>query len=139
MWEDDKTPRLEDSLRVFTLFYKYFKSKDIYLVLNKEDVMREKIAQGRHMSNFFKDFVGDDSDPEAVKSYFYQRFKTCDQDNRIKDVYYTSAVDEASVKSQVQRIVDSIVRSRFSPPVSLAADTNGSSPKHASIDRNAAI
>jgi hypothetical protein len=114
MWEDDKTQRLEDSIRLFKNFYGQLSEIDIYLVMNKEDILLEKIENGRSMKAFFPDFLGNDSDPNSIKEYIKMRFFKEDTESRIRDVFCTNAVDEQSVRMQVTRIVESIVERRNS-------------------------
>lgn len=119
-YENDKTPRLDDSTNVFKSFFEVGEMSHVpvHLVLNKLDVMCDKINRQKEMSRYFKEFNGDDQNVEDYKQFITSKFMQYDTNNRVKGVYYTSAVDEQSIKLLVQRILENVLapENKISPP-----------------------
>lgn len=116
-YDGGNIPRLQDSIAVFETFYseKKMANVPIYLVLNKLDVLKAKCKAGRKLSNFFTAFKGDDDNYEDYIQFIKEQFVAKDVDERIKDVFYTEAIDESSVRLLAEKMITSVLSS---PPTS---------------------
>jgi len=111
-YENNTTPRLIDSINVFKTFYetKDMSAVPVYLVLNKLDVMTEKCQTGqRKMSQFHRDFTGNDSSVEDYKQFIKNKILEEDRDNRVREVFYSNAVDEQSIRLLVENILGGVL------------------------------
>ena len=76
LMEDEETNRLRESVRLFETILQtpWFEDKDVILFLNKTDLLKEKIANGKSpVSNFFPEYKeqgGADEDYDDIVEFF---------------------------------------------------------------------
>ena len=90
----------------------WFTKSALILFLNKMDLFREKIQSGKApIRDQFPDYVGHDTDVEAGKDFFAQKFKNLVRDPA-KDVYvhYTNATDTNLLDKTMKSVQDMIVQ-----------------------------
>ncbi len=115
--EDEFTNRMQESLRLFKTIvdYQWFSDTSVILFLNKEDLLREKIARNP-LSQSFPDFLGPDGDADAAIEFFGERFAELipNPEERKLFVHATCATDTENIKivyGIVQKIImDQILR-----------------------------
>ena len=101
MAEDGCTNRMKESINLFRtiLNYQCFKYKPIILLLNKKDLLKEKINSGRNpVKKFFPDCPGNDY--ESAETYFRELFLKQNPNPEERDIYphFTCAVDHNNIK-----------------------------------------
>ncbi|EFC38295.1 predicted protein [Naegleria gruberi] len=75
--------RFDDSYRLFQSVLERKEIKRLYVIFTKFEVLREKIRRGYKLSSFFKDFKGNDSDPNEVKDFIIEKFLNLDRESKI--------------------------------------------------------
>jgi len=109
--EDEVTNRMRESLHLFetVLDYVYFQNTNVILFLNKKDVLEEKLAAGKKISQYFEEFPGPDGDYDAAIEFFKTEFlaKNDDADDGDRQIFVheTCATDEQNI-----RVVDTVVQ-----------------------------
>jgi len=109
--EDEVTNRMRESLHLFetVLDYVYFQNTNVILFLNKKDVLEEKLAAGKKISQYFEEFPGPDGNYDAAIEFFKEQFlaknEDADDGDRQIFVHETCATDEQNI-----RVVDTVVQ-----------------------------
>ena len=109
--EDEVTNRMRESLLLFEtiLDYVYFQTTNVILFLNKKDVLEEKLAAGKKISQYFPEFPGPDGNYDAAVEFFKTEFlsknEDADESDRQIFVHETCATDEKNI-----RVVDTVVQ-----------------------------
>ena len=106
--EDGRTNRMKESVNLFrtVLNYQWFKNTPVILLLNKKDVLEEKINSGRNpVQNFFAECPGNDY--ERAETYFRELFVSQNPNPEERKIYphSTCAVDCNNIK-----VVDTTVQ-----------------------------
>jgi GTPase SAR1 family protein len=100
LYEDDKTNRIDEALKVFeeTINSQWLRNTPVILFFNKRDVLAEKLKTVK-LKNFFKNYVDENTLERAVK-YFKHLFISSNA-NSDRDIYcYEScAVSEKNVEN----------------------------------------
>jgi len=97
--EDSNTNRMQESLQVWKEVVNdpILAETDVILLLNKVDLMREKI-QFIGLKNFFPAYTGGD-DPAKAIDFIKQKYHELNNTGKEIKTYYTIATDTSSVKS----------------------------------------
>jgi len=101
---DEKINRLHESLKVFKEIVSKpeLESSTIILLLNKDDIFREKI-RSKSLRVCWKDYDGDDS-YEGATGFILKKFLQSDEaKGRFIDYYFTVALDTKQFPALVQR------------------------------------
>ena len=106
--EDGRTNRMKESVNLFKtiLNYQWFRTTPVILLLNKKDILEEKINSGRNpVKNFFPNCQGNDY--ESAETYFKELFLAQNPNPEVRDIYphSTCAVDCDNI-----RVVDTAVQ-----------------------------
>ena len=92
---------MKESVSLFRtiLNYQWFKNTPVILLLNKKDVLEEKINSGRNpVQNFFPDCPGNDY--ESAETYFKELFIAQNPNPEERDIYphFTCALDRNNIQ-----------------------------------------
>jgi GTPase SAR1 family protein len=112
LFEDDKTNRLVESIRLFDEMVnnKYFAATSMLLFLNKSDLFAEKI-QTVPLKKYFSRFSGAEGDFDAAKEWILQQFLARNK-NPQKMIYFhtTCATSSDNVKTVFTAVKDILIR-----------------------------
>ncbi|KAF8318371.1 G-alpha-domain-containing protein [Clavulina sp. PMI_390] len=119
--EDPTRNRIEDSLKLFQSIVNQplLKSAHIILLLNKTDVLKQKLQSGIKVSKYIPTYGDSPNTPEAVTAYFKQAFigefeLACEKlqqtqrggsPNRSLTVFTSSVVDTSTTRQLIHNIV----------------------------------
>ena len=110
--EDVNANQMHEAFMLFESLVngEWFKDKPIILFLNKIDLFREKLAVSP-ISAHFPNYQGKDTDEEAAKAFFANRFKAINR-NSAREIYihYTNATDTTLLKDTMQDVQDMLIR-----------------------------
>ena len=110
--EDVNANQMHEAFMLFESLVngEWFKDKPIILFLNKIDIFKEKLAASP-IRRHFPDYHGKDTDEEAAKQYFANRFRAINKNsNREIYIYYTNATDTTLLKSTMQAVQDMLIQ-----------------------------
>ena len=110
--EDVNANQMHEAFMLFESLVngEWFKDKPIILFLNKIDIFREKLAASP-VKTHFPDYHGKDTDEEAAKSYFANRFRAINKNSsREIYIYYTNATDTNLLKQTMQAVQDMLIQ-----------------------------
>eukprot|EP01102_Stenamoeba_stenopodia_P016290 TRINITY_DN5673_c0_g4_i1.p1 TRINITY_DN5673_c0_g4~~TRINITY_DN5673_c0_g4_i1.p1 ORF type:complete len:446 (-),score=88.66 TRINITY_DN5673_c0_g4_i1:206-1543(-) len=116
LYEDNRTKRLQETLNHFGYLCdcRWFENSAIVLLLNKTDLLREKIAK-TDLRVCFPDYEGG-SDFNKACQYIRDKFLSLNKlPNRPVNAYFLSAIDT----NQVRNVFDSIASQCFCIPITL--------------------
>jgi GTPase SAR1 family protein len=112
-YEDNETPRLQESLELFgeTVNSKWFTETPIILFMNKIDLFNEKINTSPITSMFPEYEGGQDAEKsiEYIKSKFLERSRYKD---RTIVCHHTAATNTESLQKAFDAIADILVNSK---------------------------
>ncbi|KJA18360.1 hypothetical protein HYPSUDRAFT_90079 [Hypholoma sublateritium FD-334 SS-4] len=114
--EDPKTNRIDDSLQLFGAICANPLLKDAHLVLllNKMDILREKLDAGTQVRKFITSFGTRPNNFETVSDYFRSHFlqvhRKKDDANRRLYIHFTSMLDIKATQSIIGLVGEAILR-----------------------------
>ena len=102
---------MKESLQLFTEYInsKWFADTLVYLVFNKHDLFINKIQKGSRLVDTFEDYKGPENDAEAAKEFIKETYKDKDTENRLRDVFFVTALDKDNLKERLEQIVSDII------------------------------
>ena len=110
--EDVNANQMHEAFMLFESLVngEWFRDKPIILFLNKIDLFREKLAVSP-ISAHFPNYQGKDTDEEAAKAFFANRFKAINR-NSAREIYihFTNATDTTLLKDTMQDVQDMLIR-----------------------------
>jgi len=118
LYEDNKTNRMHEALKLFHEICqsKWFTSTAMILFLNKDDLFREKIKQGKNIKLAFDDYLGP-AEYEASIKFITDKFisVTDPVTGKPKNIYThtTCATDTTGVKAVFNACKDFILNQAF--------------------------
>ncbi|RMZ89451.1 hypothetical protein DV736_g3315, partial [Chaetothyriales sp. CBS 134916] len=110
--EDANANQMHEALMLFESLTdgEWFRDKPIILFLNKIDLFRNRLATSP-ISRYFPDYTGKDTDEEAAKEYFANRFRSINRNiNREIYIHYTNATNTDLLKATMQDVQDMLVQ-----------------------------
>ncbi|GAB5588845.1 hypothetical protein Unana1_03745 [Umbelopsis nana] len=110
--EDKDSNQMHEALMLFDSICnsQWFRRTSMILFLNKIDVFKRKILTSP-VSKFFPDFAGDDTDLDATKLYFRNRFERLNKNpGKIVYSHYTDATDTKLLRHVMNAVSDTILR-----------------------------
>jgi len=118
LYEDNQTNRLQESLKLFheICTSKWFSQAAVILFLNKEDLFREKIRQGKSISTTFPDFPGPNDYQTSIKYLSHQFTNVIDpltNQPRLIHSHVTTATDTKNVQVVFAAVQDSLLNQSF--------------------------
>jgi len=119
LYEDNVTNRLLEDMRLFhdICVSKWFTTTAIILFLNKSDLFKEKLEDGKTISEAFPEFTGGSNFKESV-TFLQQKFTnvTDPATGKKKNIYchVTTATDTTNVKHVFDDVRDYIIGEIFS-------------------------
>lgn len=114
--EDPKTNRIDDSLQLFTSICsnKLLRHAHLVLLLNKIDVLKQKLAAGTPIRKYITSFGERPNDFETASDYFKSHFlqvhRRKDVSNRLLYVHFTSMLDVKATQSIISNVGEVIIR-----------------------------
>jgi len=79
MFDDETINSLEDSIQLFgeTCDAEYFVHQHMFLILNKQDLLQEKLNAGKKLKDYpiTKDYTGKDNDHQACIKFIEGKFR----------------------------------------------------------------
>eukprot|EP00301_Raphidiophrys_heterophryoidea_P016867 c26563_g1_i1.p1 GENE.c26563_g1_i1~~c26563_g1_i1.p1 ORF type:complete len:348 (-),score=76.23 c26563_g1_i1:235-1278(-) len=113
MFEDRKTNRLQDSLRLFAEICstRFFAHTSIILFLNKSDIFRDKVKRA-NLNQCFTDFTGGNDFDEAV-AFLRLKFRSVAAPNQEIYTHVTCATDTGNVAFVFDAVKDSVLMQNF--------------------------
>lgn len=110
-YEDDTTNRMKESLQLFADYInsKWFADTLVYLLFNKHDLFLKKIENGARLVDTFEDYKGPENDGEAAKEFIKETYKEKDTENRLRDVFFVTALDKTNLKERLEQIVSDMI------------------------------
>ncbi|KAF0984059.1 hypothetical protein FDP41_007974 [Naegleria fowleri] len=110
-YEDDSTNRMKESLSLFGDYInsKWFADTLVYLLFNKHDLFVSKIKNGSRLADTFEEYKGPENDPDAAKEFIKDMYKEKDTENRLRDVFFVTALDKANLKERLEQITSDIL------------------------------
>jgi guanine nucleotide-binding protein subunit alpha, other len=110
--EDVNANQMHEAFMLFESLVngEWFKDKPIILFLNKIDIFKEKLAASP-ISAHFPDYHGKNTDEEAAKRYFANRFQAINRNsNREIYIHFTNATDTNLLKETMQDVQDMLIQ-----------------------------
>jgi len=113
MFEDRKTNRLQDSLRLFSEICntRFFAHTSIILFLNKSDLFREKIKRAP-LGQCFTEYAGG-SEFDGAIGFIRSKFKSVAAPNQEIYTHVTCATDTGNVAFVFDAVKDSVLMQNF--------------------------
>ncbi|EGG09074.1 heterotrimeric G-protein alpha subunit (G-alpha, GPA2) [Melampsora larici-populina 98AG31] len=109
--EDGDANQMQEALMLFDTITnsQWFTQTSMILFLNKTDLFKQKLFYSP-ISRYFPDYVGDDTDYEASRSYFKDRFVRLNRSSK-KEIYthYTCATDTSLMRVVMASVTDIII------------------------------
>ncbi|EPQ56896.1 G-alpha-domain-containing protein [Gloeophyllum trabeum ATCC 11539] len=120
--EDPKTNRIDDSLQLFKTIVqnKLLKKASLVLMLNKTDLLKEKLEAGTEVRKFITSFGDRPNTYEEVSEYFRAHFiqahrrEDISQPRRPLYVHFTSMIDVKTTQTIITHVGEAIIRSYIS-------------------------
>eukprot|EP01083_Nonionella_stella_P273723 928829_1 len=114
--EDFVTNRLTESLTLIgdTIQYDALEGKPLIILLNKEDLLQERMEHHK-LSDFFPEFKGDNSSTTDVKDFIEKKFRDVMDSSLHKceyTVHYTSAIDTDKTHQVFQEILQKVIEEK---------------------------
>ena len=114
LFEDGKTNRLEESLKLFQTVCNnnFFIRKTIILFLNKMDLFRDKIQNSDcHLWLYFPQYTGPDRDIDSASRFIETEFMERNlYKSKIIYPHFTTATDTSNIKVVLKVVLDTIIR-----------------------------
>jgi len=113
-YEDDETNRLHESLDLFEEHMNSaFKSIPIMLFLNKTDVFKRKISEGKtKLKDIFEEYSGSSEDFDAASKFIEEKFLEKLHDNKDRvHVHYTCATDADNIRNVFDEVKNFVLQS----------------------------
>ncbi|KAH9466843.1 hypothetical protein MJO28_000545 [Puccinia striiformis f. sp. tritici] len=109
--EDGDANQMQEALMLFDTITnsQWFTQTSMILFLNKTDLFKQKLCYSP-ISKHFPDYQGDDTDYEAARSYFKDRFVRLNRSTK-KEIYthYTCATDTSLMRVVMASVTDIII------------------------------
>ncbi|KAH9823939.1 heterotrimeric G-protein alpha subunit (G-alpha, GPA2) [Melampsora americana] len=109
--EDGDANQMQEALMLFDTITnsQWFTQTSMILFLNKTDLFKQKLFYSP-ISRYFPDYVGDDTDYEASRTYFKDRFVRLNRSSK-KEIYthYTCATDTSLMRVVMASVTDIII------------------------------
>ncbi|CAH7675481.1 guanine nucleotide binding protein, alpha [Phakopsora pachyrhizi] len=109
--EDGDANQMQEALMLFDTITnsQWFTQTSMILFLNKTDVFKQKLFYSP-ISRYFPDYQGGDTDYEAARSYFKNRFVRLNRSTK-KEIYthYTCATDTSMMRVVMASVTDIII------------------------------
>ncbi len=116
-YEDDETNRMHESLDLFEEHMNVaFKDIPIMLFLNKTDVFKKKISEGKtKLKDYFEAYDGPADDFNAASKFIEQQFfdKLQDKKDRVR-VHYTCATDADNIRNVFDEVKNFVLQNSIS-------------------------
>ncbi|XP_022658775.1 guanine nucleotide-binding protein subunit alpha-11-like isoform X1 [Varroa destructor] len=95
----DNEAKMLESQKLFQLIARsnWFTESHILLLLNKKDVMEEKVKHGMPFSDIYKDFHGVNSDVRSCREYMRRMFAQLEPDRPVY-FFFTNATDTEDIR-----------------------------------------
>ncbi|KAL0485088.1 guanine nucleotide-binding protein G(i) subunit alpha [Acrasis kona] len=124
-YEDDQTNRMSESLKLFDEYCNshWFSNTLVYLMMNKSDIFETKIQQGKDLKKTFPDWTGGDAD--AAKEFVKKKYQEKDRENKLRQIYYTNAVNREALKVELDGIVQHIIQNAKDKPKGSTGSNQG--------------
>ena len=102
---------MKESLQLFADYInsKWFADTLVYLLFNKHDLFLRKIENGARLVDTFEDYKGPENDGEAAKDFIKETYKEKDTENRLRNVFFVTALDKANLKERLEEIVADMI------------------------------
>lgn len=113
-YEDDSTPRMNESLQLFEEICnnKYFTNTPIVLLLNKDDVFREKIKK-TPLKVWDNQYTGEDGDYDAALKHIQKRFLSKNHVTERKiDVFVCTTTETGVVQKVFEEVKKAIISTK---------------------------
>lgn len=109
--EDGDANQMQEALMLFDTITnsQWFTQTSMILFLNKTDLFKQKLFYSP-ISRYFPDYAGDDTDYEASRTYFKDRFVRLNRSSK-KEIYthYTCATDTSLMRVVMASVTDIII------------------------------
>ncbi|KAG0141923.1 hypothetical protein CROQUDRAFT_51025 [Cronartium quercuum f. sp. fusiforme G11] len=109
--EDGDANQMQEALMLFDTITnsQWFTQTSMILFLNKTDLFKQKLFFSP-ISRYFPDYAGEDTDYEASRSYFKDRFVRLNRSSK-KEIYthYTCATDTSLMRVVMASVTDIII------------------------------
>ncbi|KAH8107487.1 G-alpha-domain-containing protein [Phellopilus nigrolimitatus] len=115
--EDPRTNRIDDSLQLFTAICsnKLLKNTHLVLLLNKTDLLRQKLAAGIKVRKYITSYGDRPNNYEDVSEYFRAHFLQVHRRNDISKralyAHFTSMLDIKATQKIIVNVGEAIIRS----------------------------
>jgi hypothetical protein len=86
-------------------------------MMNKSDIFDSKITAGKDLKKAFPDWQGGDA--EAAKDFVKKKYQEKDRESKLRQIYYTNAVNRDALKVELDNIVQHIMQNAKDKPKSL--------------------
>jgi len=106
--EDNTTPRLEESLKLFREVTQKFEGKSIILFLNKSDIFRDKIKQ-YPLTDYFKDCPEDVNNYKGALKYISKKYEDEFKGPGKLYIYESNALDTDNCRNVFDAVRDQVV------------------------------
>ncbi|ORY76569.1 guanine nucleotide binding protein, alpha subunit [Leucosporidium creatinivorum] len=111
--EDHTVNRLEEAMTVFSSVAnsRWFSKTTIVLMLNKTDLLRQKLGEGRSsLKEHFPAYEGKEESYEEVTSFFSTQFKGLCSGSKPLYIHFTTATDTTHMEKIIAATHDTIAR-----------------------------
>ncbi|KAL5640704.1 hypothetical protein ACGC1H_001251 [Rhizoctonia solani] len=129
LFQDFSVNRMQDAMNTWSLICdsKYFRSTNIILLFNKDDLFTEKVKKSP-IKQYFPDYEGPESDAAEGRNYFRERFLKLsskisadsvrpggDPPLRKREIYthYTTATSDATLSRVIMAAVEGSICAKF--------------------------
>ncbi|KAF8498835.1 guanine nucleotide binding protein, alpha subunit [Hysterangium stoloniferum] len=118
--EDPRTNRIDDSLQIFSQICtnKLLRRAHLILLLNKTDLLRQKIEAGIKVKKFITSYGDRVNTYEEASQYFRAHFlqvhRKNDESKRTLFTHFTSVIDTKATKKIIYNVADSILKDHIS-------------------------
>jgi hypothetical protein len=119
MFEDEAIPRTKDSMDLFASIANsaIFENKQIFLILNKVDIFKKKLAAAPEKFKLaYPGFAGSTDDPEQAIDWVKRSFVSKLSSERSPDAWVEAlpccAMDQQSIRTLFQKIGRKVLDSR---------------------------
>jgi len=115
LYEDNETNRILEALKLFheICISKWFSSSSILLFLNKSDLFKQKLAEGKSISIVFPEFTGESNYKQSI-SYITEKFTNVADPvkHEKREIYHhvTTATDTSHVRDVFEAVKDYVIQ-----------------------------